>query len=57
VKDLWKTCKPILEVAETSTPLAIPQDQILQLADTNLTLLAEMNKLVSIYEKEATLKA
>ncbi|BHH82886.1 type IV pili methyl-accepting chemotaxis transducer N-terminal domain-containing protein [Desulforhopalus sp. 52FAK] len=53
IMDLWKTFKPLVVAAAEIGPSAITQEQISLLSRENLLLLKEMNKAVSMYEKEA----
>lgn len=53
VMDLWKSFKPIVDVAVDPKTTSISQEQISTLAKSNLPLLKEMNKAVGMYEKEA----
>lgn len=53
VENLWKSFKPIVELASDPKTTTISNDKIKTLADSNLPLLKEMNKAVGMYEKEA----
>ncbi|MCU7834730.1 MAG: type IV pili methyl-accepting chemotaxis transducer N-terminal domain-containing protein [gamma proteobacterium symbiont of Taylorina sp.] len=53
VDGLWKNFKPIVAFASDPKTAAIPKDKIIELANTNLPLLKNMNKAVGMYEKEA----
>jgi len=53
VDGLWKNFKPIVAFASDPKTTAIPNDKIVELANTNIPLLKNMNKAVGMYEKEA----
>lgn len=53
VNGLWTDFKPIVEYGAAPETGDIAMDKIVQLANTNLPLLKEMNKAVGMYEKEA----
>lgn len=53
VNGLWAKFKPIVEYGADHATTDIPMDKVEVLAKTNLPLLAEMNKAVGMYEKEA----
>ena len=53
VSKLWSEFKPIVAYGADYKTTSIPRDKIEALAKTNLPLLAEMNKAVGMYEKEA----
>lgn len=53
VDGLWGKFKPLVDYGAAPGTTDIPQDKIVQLADTNLPLLKQMNKAVGMYEKEA----
>ena len=53
VNGLWAKFKPIVEYGADFKTGDIAMDKVQELAKTNLPLLAEMNKAVGMYEKEA----
>ncbi len=50
---LWTKFKPIVAFGADYKTTAKPEDKVLELANTNLPLLKEINKAVVMYEKEA----
>lgn len=53
VGKLWEQFKPLVEYGADYKTASLEQDKIKALAETNLPLLAEMNKAVGMYESEA----
>lgn len=53
VNKLWEQFKPLVEYGADYKTTSIELDRINALAETNLPLLAEMNKAVGMYEREA----